>query len=359
MKRALIHIAMMCLVFGPASAASPRVALLPFSNLSENPHATTVVMTFVRHDLAARSIDLADSATVAEILRKHRVRNTTELSAESVDTVAAETSVRYLLLGSIDRYTETDSTGEVALSARLLDVATSTIVWAETAVEYGDPRVDVLGLGAHHALTLARRASEHVLKNFRFEAPSHAKVVQAIRVRGDSEPVRPCRRIMVVTFGNESDTHFAGNIVADEALVLLLRRGFSPVDPGRVREMMLRSGDLMQGEISRELLIKCGRDLGADFVLTGTVSRFESQHGQSFEEPAAAFEARLIDTKKGEVVWAKTYSREGKDSSWIFGVGYVHGLADLSQRMCRRFVRDLPVITGRGTSPQPALAEGK
>jgi TolB-like protein len=370
-RRALRHVVVVVCLFWLAAASfasadlslvmrSSRVAVMPFGNLSEAPEASRSVMSLVRQRLEARSVELADSAALMAVLRKYRVRNTTELSATDAQSVAEEVSVRYLLLGSIDRYTETDSSAEVALSARLLDVATSNVVWAGSATEYGDPRVRLLGVGAHHPLTLAQYAADDLLKDFRLGRPQNSPIVQAVRLRGEDPLERPCHKVMLVTFGNESETNFAGNIVANEVLTALLHRGFSLVDPGRVREMMLGSKDLVQGEISRELLVKCGRDLGADFVLTGTVSRFESQRGQLFEEPAVAFEARLIDTKKGDVVWAKMYSRDGKDSAWLFNIGYVHGLADLSRRMCRQLVWDLPVIRSRTLEIAPSsIAEGK
>lgn len=350
-----------CLLYVTANASaqgnpdllsqSSRVALLPFATLMEDPEIAPQVMAKVRKQLQANAVDLADSGAVADVLRKYRIRNTTDLSLGEAQSVAAETDARYLILGSVDRYDETDSTAEVAFSARLLDVPSSRIVWANSAVVHGDPRTHVFGMGAHHAETLAMRAIRELFKGFRHDVPPKQKMVQAIRMRGGNPVERPCRKIVIVTFGNESATHFAGNIVANELFSALFKRGFTLIDPGRVREIMLDSKKLMQGEISSQLMARCNQDLGADFVLTGTVSRFESVRGPQFEEPTVAFEARLIDVTKGEVVWAKTYSREGKDSSWIFNLGYVHGLTIMSQRLTHRLAWDLPVRRARLATP--------
>ncbi|HEY3296457.1 MAG TPA: GNA1162 family protein [bacterium] len=332
-----------------SSAQKPpqSVAILPPANLAEAADAAPRMVARMRQVLQQKKVELADSAVVAEVLRKHRVRNAAELELAEAQLVAAESPVRYLLLSSLDRYSETDSSAEVALSARLLDVPTATVVWANTVALHRDPRTNFLGIGSHRAEGLADAAVKDLLKPFRLTQNSKRKQVQALKPRSKGQPETPCRRVALVTFGNETETHFAGNILVNELLAAMLKRGFTMVDPGRVREVMLNSQELMQGEISSSLLKKCREDLGADFVLTGTVSHFEAIRGQTFDEPIVAFEARLIDTQRSEPVWAKSYSRDGKDSAWMFNLGYVHGLTVLSERMSRRLASDLPVRRAR------------
>jgi len=330
-----------------------NVAILPFANLAETPDATVPVMMRVRSELTRKTVALADSNSVAGALRKYRVRNTSELDLAETQSVALESSSRYLLTGSIDRYATGDSTAEVALSARLLDVGAGTIVWANSVALHKDPRVNFLGLGSHRVDWLAKDAVHELFESFRLQFPLRMKMVQAIRQKGKTPPELPCRKVLLVTFGNESDTHFAGNILANELLSAMLRRGFTLVDPGRVRETMLDSRELMQGEISTDLLKKCRDELGADFVLTGTVSRFESVRDASFDDPAVAFEARLVDTQRGDLVWAKTYTRDGRDAAWMFDIGFVHGLAVLSEHLSRHVADDLPVRRARMTHTTP------
>jgi len=350
-------IVVICLVWSAADglcdadlstvARSSRVAVLPFADLAEATDAVPRVMARVRSELTGKAVELADSNVIEDALRKHRIRDTAELDLAESQAVALESSSRYLLMGSIDRCDEGDSSAEVAFSARLLDVSSACIVWANSVAIERDPRTNFLGLGSHRMDGLVKDAVRKLFRDFRTDPPPRMNVVQALKLDGRATPEIPCRRIMLVTFGNESETHFAGNIIANELLSALTKRGFVVIDPGRVREMMLTAKELMQGEISPDLLKKCGAELGADLLLTGTVSRFVSVRGQLYDEPAVSFEARLLDVKRGEPVWAKSYSREGKNSSWIFSWGYVHGLTQLSERMSRRLADDLPVRRGR------------
>ena len=145
--------------------------------------------------------------------------------------------------------------------------------------------------------------------------PLPARRVQAIHAPHHRADVRACRRIAVVIMGNESATRFAGHIVTNQLLAALHRAGFTIVDPGRVRELMLDARELTQGEMSAALLARCRDELGADFLLTGSVSDYSSSRLAGFDAPSAAFEARLIDTARGDLIWARSYAREGKDSA--------------------------------------------
>jgi TolB-like protein len=360
-RSALYRLSLVLILLSPAYGAfaqadsarvamSHKVAVLPFANLAEAADIAPQIAGDIRLELKRKLVEVADSAVVAEVLRQHRIRNTFELDLGEVEAVAQACSARYLLFGSIDHYEQADSSAEVAFSARLLDVSTESIVWANSAALQLDPRSNLLGIGSHRADRLAQRVLRKLFSSFRYSPLPKMKVVQAVRMAGKTPPEKPCRKIMLVTFGNETETHFAGNVLANQLLTSLSKRGFALVDPGRVRETMLSAKDLMQGEISRDLLKKCCEELGADFVLTGTVSRFETVRMQSTEAPAVAFETRLIDAQKGEIVWAKAYTREGKDSAWIFNLGCVHGLTVLSEKMSQRVAKDIPVRRARVAS---------
>jgi TolB-like protein len=323
---------------------SSRVGVLPFANLSGVTSASGDVLSLVRIELTRKAADVADSATTAASLRKLRIRNASELSVDEARSLARDLDVRYLLIGSVERYQQLDSAAEVAVSARLLDVATGNIVWVSAATLKQNPSTRLLGLGSKGNVSrLARSAVNSLLKDFRYSRKPGSRVVTDLRLkRKKSEPL-PCRKIALVTFGNETATNFAGNMVADQLYAALFRRGFELVDPGRVREVMVAGQDLMQGEISDTLLQKLRDDLGVDFVLTGTVSRFETNRSEFADAPVVAFEARLIDTATANLVWAKTVSREGADSAWILGIGYCHSLLELSNRLARVFAADIPV----------------
>jgi hypothetical protein len=172
------------------------------------------------------------------------------------------------------------------------------------------------------------------------------KPVQTIEIRSHGQrDTLPCNRILLLTFGNETSVRFAGHVVTNQILSALHQSGFDIVDPGRVREVMLSQREFMQGEISTKLRSKLYEELGVDFILTGTVSHYTTiRSPQMLDEPTVTFEARLIDARQGNIVWARAFAREGKDTAWILNFGHVYGLGTLSNRMARKLARAIPAI---------------
>lgn len=329
---------------------SSRVAVLPPANLSGVPEASLPALEAVRVELLRLHADVAADDELRVVLRDHRIRNTAEVSLADARTIADALSVRYLLLGSIDRYAEADSSAEVALSARVLDAVSGTVVWANSVAVYRDPRSRVFGLGrTARAAKLLGGAARKLLHDLRYSPDPRRQRVTALQAKRSAPQTVPCRTIAVITVGNETQIRFAGHVVANQLSSALFRRGFAVVDPGRVRALMLESNQLVQGEVPADLLTKIGSELGADFVLTGTVSRFQSLRTQNLDNPEVSLEVRLISIADGNVIWAGSYDREGRDTALLFGIGHVHGLTKLSARVARRIARDLPAIRRRTT----------
>jgi len=328
----------------------PRLAVLPFANLTDYPEVTPEVMAQIRAELQDLSIELADSNSTADILRKYRIRNTDELTARQVQLLSEELVVGYLLVGTIDRYWQSETSAEVALSARLLYAPSVSIEWSSSATAHTDDYFTPLSIGrVEHAEHLTRRAINKLFTDFRKHHSQRKRSVLSIQTRSKSPPSNPpCRRILLLPFANDTETRFAGHIFSNQVLSALYRFGFEIIDPGRVREVMLAKREFLRGEISSTLLAEFQSELGADFILTGTVSRFKTTLSpQSLDEPTVAFEARLVDTQHGGVVWAESFAREGKDSAWLFHIGSVHGLGALSNIMARKLAKAIPVVRSR------------
>lgn len=333
---------------------SSRVAVLPPANLSGDADASLPVLQALRAEMQRQGAEVAADDDLRVVLRDYRIRNTAEVSLENVRTIADALSVRYFLLGSIDRYSAADSAAEFAVSARILDAVSGTVVWANSVQRHRDPRARIFGLGrTAQPADLITGGVRKLLHGVRYSADPQQLRVTALQLAGKTQAATPCRTLAVVTLGNETQTRFAGHVLANQLTAALLHRGFDVVDPGRVRALMLDTGQLVQGEAPRELLNEIAADLGADYVLTGTVSRFQSLRSQNLDNPEVSLEVRLIDLTKGTVVWAASYDREGDDSALVFGIGHVHGLTQMSARLARRIALDLPAVRTRSTSPQP------
>ena len=333
-----------------AGVASTRVAILPFVNYAEDPAALPVVMNLVRAELSRRSAELVTADAVAEVLRDYRIRNTNELSIEQLSKISVDLAAGYVLVGSLDRFVESDAGAEVALTARLISVPSMSVEWMATSATHTDDGIRPLGLGtAQTASHIARHSVKDLFKSFRYERDQDVRLIQAVRLQeGKSAFSVPCHTILVLPFSNESDVHFAGNIISQRILSTLFREGFTFVDPGTVREAMLHEGDLTPGKATDSLLAIFRERTGADLVLTGTVSQLDVGTQVSLDiVPGAAVEARLIDARSGEVVWAKTFSSSGNDGALFFGTGTMHGAAAVMDHLASRLVNSIPVRKAR------------
>ena len=331
----------LCIFLLTSTAASQEVDI---------PEVTPDIMEIIRTELTRKSIELADPVAVSQVLRKYRVRNTSELSVHQVQILSKELVVGYLVVGSIDRYLQTETSAEVALSARILSAPSIHIEWSASVALHTDEAFAPLGIGRIPQVErLTHRAVMKLLKDVRLQMSPKRRQVYQIRIRNKShQETPPCQRLLLLPFGNETPTRFAGRIVTQQMLSALHRAGFEIIEPGRVREEMLSKHDYMRGETSVELRSGFLEDLGADFILTGTVSRFVTvRTPQMLDEPSAAFEVRLVDVRKGEIVWAEILECEGEKSPWPFKLGYIHGLGTLSNRMVKKIVRKLPAVRSR------------
>jgi TolB-like protein len=324
-----------------------RVALLPFANHAGEPEASGLLMREVRAELMRKSVDLADSAEVAAVLRKHRIRNTDELTVAQVQALAEELDVAYLIVGSLDDYRQAEKAGEIALSARLLHVPTVTLEWSACATRHTDDRIAPLEIGRQkETRRLVHSTVVDLFHTFRYHRSQSTRPVEGLRLdAAHKTKVSPCRRIMVQPFANESSVDPAGQLVTNQVLTALYRAGYDVVDLGRVRETMLACNDLTQGASSQDMLKKCADDLDADYVFTGTVSDYRiNSRSDGLEDPQVSVEARLIETASGNVVWSKNIAAKGSDSDVLFGIGGIHGLSSLSNRLSRKLVAAIPAV---------------
>ena len=334
------------------AARSPRVALLPFANYAETPVTLPEVMALVRTELLRNDVELVTADAISETLRKYRIRNTNELGVAQIQQVTDDLSAAFLLIGSVDRYVESVQGTEIALTARLLAVPAMSIEWTATSAVHTADGFKPLEIGTIRSpKRVMRRAVRKLLDDFRFERSPRTDHVQEVRLREhDVTHTLPCQQLLVIPFGNETSIHHAGNAVTQRVVAALFREGFSVIEPGRVRESMLANGDVTPGRATADLLKLCGDETGAELVLTGTVSEFEGATSMGFERvPSVAVEARLIDSRDGTVVWARTLRCDGTAGAQLFGTGTVHGLGSVTDQLAARLAKSIPVRKARAT----------
>ena len=157
---------------GAVPTDHPRVALLPFDNLSgREEQERRFTQTFLASLVKTGACDVVDMGRVESMLETLRIRATGSIGSAEMATLGDSLGVRYLLLGSVLEAgrirTDDGDTPAMGASLRLVDVRTGRIVWADVRVVTGDDRETVFGWGRERsAERLLVRLAEGMLRDF-------------------------------------------------------------------------------------------------------------------------------------------------------------------------------------------------
>jgi TolB-like protein len=131
-----------------------RVAVMPFENLSGRENASEKMTELLV--LALRRVNVLEMTELGqtyEQMRRHRVRSSTFLTSDQIDSLASSLKVDYIITGTVLEYTETDNTylgkiPQVSMNLRLVNCATRKTVWAGVSNARGDQSELLFGMGA-------------------------------------------------------------------------------------------------------------------------------------------------------------------------------------------------------------------
>ena len=126
--------------------------------------------------------------------------------------------------------------------------------------------------------------------------------------------------VAVLPFENLTRFPDAGEIVAELFTTELYRTdNFQVMDRNQVKRLMREKMIVPPVVVDRLAAQKIGEALEVDGVLIGSVSEYwyrlaKRSRRPDGEEPAVGINARLVDVKSGEVVWASSHSRSSYDA---------------------------------------------
>lgn len=140
--------------------------------------------------------------------------------------------------------------------------------------------------------------------------------------------------IAVLPFENLSGSNGAGDVVRNMFVVELNKMGrFGIVKPGDARALLLEKRVKVKGEIDFETLYAFRKELNAGGVIVGSVEEYgEEVSGPKKGIPAVRIDARMLDTKSGEVIWSAVNSRYGDDRAAILDIGEIRSVNALAEK---------------------------
>lgn len=119
-----------------------RVAVLPLDNLTTDRFAGERVREILVVELSAQGqFELVETGEVNRVLRVQNITNVYELGPEGIAALGQTLGVQAIFLGSVMDFRErrigTITAPEVAVSLRLIDVASGTAIWSATDARAG------------------------------------------------------------------------------------------------------------------------------------------------------------------------------------------------------------------------------
>ncbi|MDH4157312.1 MAG: hypothetical protein OEW00_08565 [candidate division Zixibacteria bacterium] len=152
--------------------ARPRIAVLPFENLSGRENAGDVVTDYFQSAMAADArFVTAELGETYDVLRRNRIRSSWLLTEEQINNLGKELAIDYILTGSILEYDEYENNylgrvPQVSFNTRLIDCSTGNTVWTAVSNGRGDRGEVAFGIGTiTSAEVLARKMVSSAVNN--------------------------------------------------------------------------------------------------------------------------------------------------------------------------------------------------
>lgn len=289
--------------------------------------------------LREQQFELVEPQTLEPFLEHHRVRYTGGVDLETSIAAATELGVEGVVITSVESYQA--SPPRVSLTQRLVSAGDKpAIVWIDGASRSGDESPGFFDLGLVpdagqltvkmlHALAGSLAAFRDGRGPRAVACPGAGRYGPRNFFRSSKLDPRSVRGVAVLPFLNETRQRGAGESVALELVRQLEASGrFRVVEPGLVRDELLRYRIVMENGVSLDMARVISELVHTDFVLAGYVREYEDG-----SVPRVDFTVLLIDNANSEVLWQSTSYNRGDDGVFFFDAGAVGTAAALSCRM--------------------------
>jgi TolB-like protein len=338
---------------GDVSAAEParpsRIAIMPIENLSDMQAPVRELGGWLEVALASAGIEVVSGELVDRFFVQHRVRYVGGLDRATAAAAAEDLGVDGVLVSTLTLY-DVDEPPRLGLMLRLLStVGQPQVYWIDGASAAGDDSPGLLDLGVIHQVEpLARRVFAPLARSLAgFLAGNEARS-KGCPGEWRYEPRTAFRaavstqggpaKVAVLPFQNTTRRSRAGEIVALELVRQLSTvKRFTVLEPGLVREELLKNRIITQGGVSLENARMALGAMEADYVVAGTVRKYEDGRG-GMANPSLDFTVIMIDTHTNETVWHSTSTGAGLDGVWFFGLRRVSTGSELACRLVRGVV---------------------
>jgi hypothetical protein len=335
------------------------VAVLPIENLS----GTSAPLGEIRRDyidkLKAHGIAVLDDDVLDDFMVKHRVRFTGGIDKKTASQFEKETGVQGVVITSLELY-NIAIPPKIAIVSRLVTTGPEPkIKWMDDCGSSGADHPGLLNLGfISDAGNLMDKSLERLSISM---AASMAGSVQADD--GGRNKFRPKYyhrspefdvdrqyKIAVAPFFNSSKRQNAGEIMMLQFVEHLSKTpGLEPVEPGIVRDQMLRQRVVMNQGLTLYNAGAVMTAVDADLIFMGSVFDYQDFQGPA-GTPKVDFTLQVMERKRNErsvwslereslfEVWSSKSQNKGDQGVFFFDAGEVYTAEKMSSEMVGNIV---------------------
>lgn len=343
------------------------IAVMPVENLTGMPIPVQEVRKSLIEAMKRKGLNLLAEDVLEGFLERHRIRYTGGLNRELGEALREETGTNAVLFASLELYDETVPP-KIALGGRLASThKNANILWMDGVGMAGNDAPGFLLLGLVDDPRVLRDRARDRLVNSLTEYLSGKKPQDVRKVEKKflpksflgQPPKSPVGKetfsVAVLPFRNESTRRNAGEVLALHFSRELSKTGnIEVVEPGEVRQVLLRSRTIMEGGLSLPQADILRADLDVDLVLTGIVMEYQDYIG-GWGNPKVEFSTRVFDMKTRQIVWSSSSYNEGDDGVFFFNIGKVNTSHGMASGMVRSVVGRMDAVMD-GRKGQLAVA---
>jgi len=329
-----------------------KIAVFPVFNLSATPAPLKHIRRLLSGALQANGETIIDEQILENVFAKNRIRYVGGLDRSAASAVRQEAGADVVLITSLEHYSDV-LPPKIALTARLVSTADRIrILWMDGVGLAGDDSPGLLDLGLiDNSDTLLAIAVQRILASlFEFlstgqnqadsSAPRSKHRPKVIFRSPVLDPAVP-HTVAVMPFFNLSERNLAGEIMALHFVrQLRARENFNVIEPGVVRQALLRGRVIMGGGISLADAGLISNLLEADLILSGKIMDYQDFQG-SAAKPKVDFSAEIFEEKSREVVWAALSYNQGDDGVFFFDWGRINTAYAMATQMVQLAVEDM------------------
>ena len=314
-------------VYASESKPGQKIAIFPFENFSGDRNAPAVIMPKLRSRLEEKGYEVLKEDQMNGFLLKERVRTAGYISKETAKKIGEELRVQVILTGSVNSFVEGENP-HAGFTAFVVNASDGSLAWANHAAATAEDFEKILGLGKIDGLD---KLSEKVLDS----------LLKTLQISLSKRPSESAYIVAVMPFQNKCRSGDAGMMTTYMFIAELFKsRKFTPLEYGEVRRLVVDLRMKDKGEINLKNAEAVAGSAGVDGIVVGCIDAYREGSGISVP-PEVEISARLINARKGKILWSRSSQVKGDDGVIMLDWGRIWSPENVAYKAITKLVKDM------------------